>query len=560
MPRLLSLDDAGARDPAVVGSKASNLARARSAGMPVFPGWVLPAGESAEAMRAGAQAFARSGSASACLAVSDIDVAGELRQAFSAIAASTGGTFVVRSSTSFDDDPRWAGAFATYLDVTPQDLPSAVRGCWASAFTRDVTRRGERLGLMPWDRGVAVLLQPYAAFDVGGTAVLSADDRTRVTVARGGPAGIVGGGGTGTIVEIAEEASEGDIAGPVPGGPKVLVAVAALVRSVHEESGNDAIEWGAAGGALTLLQTGRAPERPARPTARRPAPVKRSEAARRLAAAADRCPAPLGEMWVLPWAASMSALPPTPVLTIHDVPAALNEARALALHLTGRAWGASGPVAAAEAAATFRIALGPRPEDAWERLDGLRPVDPAAAARVLGLVGAVGRRLAKEGLLPHPDAVWRQSPAELDRATSPGDDAPSRSGPDRWEPFVFEVVEHAGDARLGTPAAPGIGAGRPVAIRGPGDLSQIEPRRVLALSRPIPHVAPLVWGCAAIVSAGGSPGAHLFEVARSLGVPAVVGVDVMDAATDSLLAVDGNHGRVTSWTPSLDAGARRTGT
>ena len=170
---------------------------------------------------------------------------------------------------------------------------------------------------------------------------------------------------------------------------------------------------------------------------------------------------------MLPWAAAMGALPPTPVLTIDDVPSALDEARALALHLTGQAWGTSGPVAAAEVATTFRIALGPRPEDAWERLDGLRPVDPAAATRVFGLVGAVGLRLEREGLLPHPEAVWRRSPAELERATSIQRAAPPRSGPDRWEPFVFDVVEGAGDARLGTPAAPGIGAGRPVAIRGP---------------------------------------------------------------------------------------------
>ena len=83
---------------------------------------------------------------------------------------------------------------------------------------------------------------------------------------------------------------------------------------------------------------------------------------------------------------------------------------------------------------------------------------------------------------------------------------------------------------------------------------------MLTLSRPIPHVAPLVWSCAAIVSAGGSPGAHLFEVARSLGVPAVVGVDLMDAAPDTLIAVDGADGRVTSWLPSGAVGARRTGT
>jgi hypothetical protein len=405
---------------------------------------------------------------------------------------------------------------------------------------------------------VAVLLQPYAAFDAGGTAVLGADGEARLMVAAGGPAGIVGGGSSGALVAIATDATEDDVAGPVPADPKVLIAVAALVHSVREATGDDAIEWGASEDSVIVLQTWRAAARSQRSPARRPASPPLSDAARRLAAAAARCPAPLGEAWVLPWAAAMGALPPTPALTIDDVPTALDEARTLSLSLAGQAWRAPGAVAAAEAAATFRIALGPHPEDAWERLAELRPVDPAAAARVLGLVGAVGRRLASQGLLPHPGAVWRRSPAELERAAPAEHGAPSRSGPDRWEPFVFDVVERAGDTHLGTPAAPGIGAGRPVAIRGPGDLTRIEPRRVLALTRPVPQVAPLVWSCAAIVSAGGSPGAHLFEVARSLGVPAVVGVDLMHVH-DALVAVDGDGGTVTSWSPSLDAGSVVTG-
>jgi phosphoenolpyruvate-protein kinase (PTS system EI component) len=51
------------------------------------------------------------------------------------------------------------------------------------------------------------------------------------------------------------------------------------------------------------------------------------------------------------------------------------------------------------------------------------------------------------------------------------------------------------------------------------------------------------------VTSGGTSGAHLFEVARSLGVPAVIGPEIWaDADTlgesGSLVAVDGDTGRV----------------
>jgi hypothetical protein len=222
-------------------------------------------------MRAGAEAFARSGSAAACLAVADAAIDGAPHRQLTTRASATGGTFVVRSSTSFDDDPRWAGAFSTYLDVTPEDLFTAIRGCWASAFTRDVTQRGERLGLTPWARGIGVLVQPHAVFDVGGTATVGPDRRARIAVAAGGPAGIVGGGRTGSIVEIPQGAEARDVARLGPAGPEVLVAVAALVRAVWDAAGNDAIEWGAtSAGTVTLLQSGRAaPGRAERPAPRR---------------------------------------------------------------------------------------------------------------------------------------------------------------------------------------------------------------------------------------------------------------------------------------------------
>ena len=88
-------------------------------------------------------------------------------------------------------------------------------------------------------------------------------------------------------------------------------------------------------------------------------------------------------------------------------------------------------------------------------------------------------------------------------------------------------------------------------------------RDVLVAPLPLPHLAPLLWHSAALVSTGGSSGAHLFEVARSLGVPAAIGVDpTVSGGAGSLVAVDGNSGVVsilpageTSAVPSEDARA-----
>jgi phosphoenolpyruvate-protein kinase (PTS system EI component) len=75
---------------------------------------------------------------------------------------------------------------------------------------------------------------------------------------------------------------------------------------------------------------------------------------------------------------------------------------------------------------------------------------------------------------------------------------------------------------------------------------------VLVTPLPLPHLAPLLWHCAALVTTGGTSGAHLFEVARSLGVPAVVGADLGALVeVGSLVAVDGDAGPV-SVVPDLE--------
>jgi phosphoenolpyruvate-protein kinase (PTS system EI component) len=54
----------------------------------------------------------------------------------------------------------------------------------------------------------------------------------------------------------------------------------------------------------------------------------------------------------------------------------------------------------------------------------------------------------------------------------------------------------------------------------------------------------LLWDAAGIVTATGSPSAHLYESARALGIPAVSGVNV--PAGERIVAIDGDSGLVAS--------------
>lgn len=543
MGRLLPLEDAC--DPRIAGSKAARLARARSAGLPVLPGWVVPIGESVDTVRIGADVLRRSGHAAAYLAVTSLQIDADLRVELVLAARSKGGTMIVRASTEQEADPRWSGSFASYLDVAADDVPAAVRGCWASAVSRDVAARCEALDVAPADLRVAVVLQPWVAFGGGGTARRWSDGRVTVAGIADAPAVLVAGRREGCAATLSPD---GDVEGDayLGGlGRDVLAAVAALAGDVHRIMGDDAIEWGVADGRVFLLQARRAPvEVPMRPArsgrrGRRPVSPWSVDVAR----LADRYPAPLGDRFVLPWALGLVELPRARPLAVADPSEALAEARALARELTSRAWRDVPDVAEAEAAAVTRLILGPEPDRGLERLMDLEVVDAGDAARLLGLVAAAGDAMVERGLLPHRDFAWRCPLEELEAGLRTGLRPTLRRGPDRWEPFVAGVVEAVGLRHEGRPAAPGTGAGRLRRLEGPW--SRPGPREVLVVRNPIPQVAPLLWNCAGLVTAEGSVGAHLFEVARSLGVPSVIGADLADEASAGMLAaVDGDGGVV----------------
>ena len=257
-------------------------------------------------------------------------------------------------------------------------------------------------------------------------------------------------------------------------------------------------------------------------------------------------PGPLGEDVVFPWAAAPGAdLSGTPC-RIDDPADALREALMLGKQLTLEAWGGGRNMIAGEVAATFRTLLGPDPEVAIDRLSRLRPVDHSLGHRAISLLQAIARHLVGEGRLRGEHEIWRLSPAACMKAIEGSAVPLTPLGPTRWEPFVFDVVRANGSTTRGTPISSAIGAGWRL-VPEPHHVERGAPRRVLVLRDPVPQAAPLLWGSAGLVTANGSLGAHLFEVARSLGVPAVAGVDLGRRPEQSMVAVDGRSGDVTVW-------------
>jgi phosphohistidine swiveling domain-containing protein len=404
----------------VLGAKAARLGRAFAAGLPVLPGWVVPVAEAIPALDAGAAAVRAGRPAAARRAVLsrplDDGLAGELREA----AIRLGGQVIVRSSSPLERDGRWSGAFSSVSEVGPDDIATAVRSCWASAFAVDPLERLALCGLPLEALRLGVLLQPEIRMAAGGVARVTAGGDSGAVIVEGvadHPGPLLSGWADGASARVPLPFSpasppfldtnpfvppEGGLRDLIGGG--TVAAVARLAASCYGELGDDTIEWAACDGETWLLQ------------AQRSAP--------------DGADSPRGG--------------PAPV-------------PAVTAGLTG---------------------------------DGSRPLMPLLAAVVL----AHGRRV----------------PA--------------------------------------SPAVAGTAAGRLVACRPherpPGDCRDA----ILLVDRPLPSLAPLLFGARGVMARSGAAGSHLAEVARSLGVPMVIGCHPEPvtgpcvAGRDWIAAIDGATG------------------
>src|SRR3989344_5039464 len=96
----------------------------------------------------------------------------------------------------------------------------------------------------------------------------------------------------------------------------------------------------------------------------------------------------------------------------------------------------------------------------------------------------------------------------------------------------------------GSPASPGIGAGRIVKIKTADQISKVKTGDVLVALQTNPDFVPAMKNAAAIVTERGGRTSHAAIVSRELGIPAVVGVE--DATTvlndGTKITVDGTSG------------------
>ena len=531
---ILDLDHEASLDPGRVGAKAAWLAMARRVGLPVLPGLVVERSVSTRHMALGAATLASRGSGGARLAVSGepLDIADDLV----AGAARLGDHLVARSSTALEGSGEWSGAFTSYLDLAPSELPKAVAGCWASAFSVDALERQRSASIEPGSFTMAVLVQPALDPAAGGTALLDETGTVVVHGVKGSPAPLLQGWSGGHEARTSDAGWVGDDLIELVGVP-ALDEIALQLRKARESLGANQCEW-ALDGTIWFLQLAdhkppldiSGPDRRHVEADRGLVPVVRVVA---------RVPGRLGEELILPWA--LAGLPHTEPVAVAPDPD-LSLAARLRDELVSQVWDMPvGPALAAARECMVEL-RGPTPRQALGRIQDLLPPHPETAARLLALVEAIRAFMVERGVVRDTAAAWHLGLPQVEAVLAGPTAAPvSRFGVGRWEPFLASVTLALGDRRQGTPASPGFGAGIRSHVTHP-ESGHFPTRGIITSPQPIPNLAPLLWDAAGLVTATGSPAAHLFESARALGVPAVCGLELDEA--DQIVAVDGHAGVV----------------
>jgi pyruvate,water dikinase len=235
-PLIVELTDPRAEDPELVGAKAASLARARRAGLPVMPGWVVTV--------EGVRAINDQGG---CRAVSDVLKARYDQQDDIPL--------VVRSSSTVEDreNSSMAGQFTSVLDVRGwEDFGAAVCKVIASARTVEAA-----------NAPIAVLVQPLLEPIAGGVMfgidpVTGRRDRRVVAAVTGGPDKLVSGEVDGAYYVLSPRGRVVEAADPIAEiGKKELRALARLSKKVDRVFGAPQdVEWAIDGElGLVLLQS-----------------------------------------------------------------------------------------------------------------------------------------------------------------------------------------------------------------------------------------------------------------------------------------------------------------
>ena len=254
---VLSLNQVGSADAAQVGQKAATLGELGRAGLTVPAGMVLTA-ESLALTLAGAGLDGAADPAQIRAVTLPVEVAA----AIDMMAVQLGDRpLAVRSSGVAEDLPgaSYAGQYETVLGVPAESLASAVRRCWASAFTEQVAVYRRSRGVRPGAR-MAVLVQPMVQAQAAGVAftadpVTGDRDTALVSAVRGIGDRLAAGEVSPDEWVIRGEAVTCRAAPEGAIDATVAANVAALARRIEARLGGPQdVEWALAGGRLVVLQ------------------------------------------------------------------------------------------------------------------------------------------------------------------------------------------------------------------------------------------------------------------------------------------------------------------
>lgn len=539
MPRLISLDDPAACDPVVSGGKAAFLAVARQRGLPVPSGFVVPCQVAQPWLDQASVVAAKRGAPAARSWLASLELDQPLAEELAQAAGSLGPRVIVRSSSPFEIDPAWSGAFLSYTDLAPVEAARAVAGVWSSPYGRQAAEILELTGNGLATVSIAVLVQPALQLSWGGIARFDGE-AIDIRGTSGSLPALLSGWERGTHARVADDADTVlETSGGLP--DRCVFEVASLLRRVAAEVGGTEIEWGLeADGALYLLQVRHAASHSAPPNPR-VVDLAVSRATRTLALVVGLESGALLDELILPWAASARSLDINASAIGGGSAADVARALQLADGLAEAAWGLSAPEARARAGMALDGLASVDPA-AQRTLEALCPVSEETAQHVVGLLRGAGARLSAAGRLPRPEAIWQLPRTQLEKAFT-GSGQLSLERGRSWEAFAFAATWASGRRVDGAPAAPGRRAGGLTSVALPPS-EPPRPGTILHADAPHPVLAPLLWSALAVVTERGDPAAHLATVARSLNVPAITGARLGATSPGAVVAVDGDHGRL----------------
>lgn len=514
--RVRTLDDPAASNVDVSGAKGAGIARAKAAGFPVLDGFVIAPACSEAALASAVELLEPRGTGGARMAIIGHQLDDELLGEISSHVEELEPPLIVRSSSVLEGSGEWSGAFTSVPEILPGEVGQATKSVWATTFSIEVLERFEEAGLEPGSAPMGILVQPEIRPDFGGAALVDAAGAVRIDCVKGSPADLMAGWVAGSRGVLEEGELRGQDAIELI-GEEQLTAIGELALRVRSELGHNLIEWAIVDGQVILLQV-------------QDSVVHEVEEAMVIPAAlghpfaldfvkeAHSYPGALGDELVLGWRMAAPNVVPAAVTSSGDRDADLAEARSLAAKLLAQAWGESEEEAVARAALVLRRMRSDRPNESIDVLRELNEVDEDVAAQLLGMA---------DHLIATETRVGRR-------------------GLDRWEPVLSGVIALQGEVHEGEPSVGGVGAGRMVWIGNSKDTSHVRPRDIIVTQYPLQNYSPLLWDAAGVITIGGAPTAHLFEVARSLTVPAVINCPIAEIVKEGpvLGMLDGDAGRV----------------